>query len=190
MTDLVQAIDLAQQANEKRIAAEINPPKPKLDDAESLLLLRHFAGFCKQRGVKFCPARPATVAAFIRSEAAIGVPPATLFAAMLAIEALHDTQNEANPVACAAPRAELTRIREETETAPEDRAKLVQALDVRAPDSWNKSEKLLFNDLPVEAKEIIYRRDRQQCLVVRRAQNEASDLRKSLQQKEIENAKV
>jgi hypothetical protein len=193
LTNLVTAIDLAQRANEERIAAEISPPKPKLDDTESLLLLRHFAGFCKQRGVKFCPARPATVAAFIRSEAAIGVPPARLFAAMLAIEALHDTQNEANPVACAAPRAELTRVVEADETTSEDRAKLAQVLDVRPPESWSASERLFFNDLPVEVKEVIYRRDQQQRLAVRRSQNEAAELRhklKSLQQKEMENAEV
>lgn len=195
MTDLVQAIDLAQQACEKRIAAEIPPTKPELD-SEGLMHLRHYAAWSKQRGVRFCPSKPSTIAAFIRSEAAIGVPPAKLFAAMLAIEAMHDSANEANPVACAAPGAELIRIidaekkedmtSEDRAKLAQDRTKLAQVLDVRPPLSWSKKEALLFNDLAAEVKEVIFRRDRQQRIVLRRAQNEAADLRyklKSLQPK-------
>jgi hypothetical protein len=189
---LVDAIQLAQEKNESALAQSIPPVKPELD-SEGLMLLRHYAAWTQQRGVRFCPSKPATVAAFIRSEAAIGVPPAKLFAAMLAIESMHNSANEANPVACAAPRAELMRIMDATDKKDitvESQAQLAKVLDVRAPNSWSKSERLLFDDLPPAVKGVIFRRDEQQRRAVRHAQNEAATLRQSLQQKESNNGKI
>jgi hypothetical protein len=192
---LVDAISLAQDRNAAKLAAEIPPAKPELD-SEGLMHLRHYAAWCKQRGVRFCPSKPSTIAAFIRSEAANHVPPATLFAAMLAVEALHDSQNEPNPVACAAPRAELMRIMDamdKKDITIEGQAQLAKVLDVRPPESWSKSERLLFDDLPPAVKGVIFRRDEQQRRAVRHAQNEAAELRhklKSYSKKEIENAEI
>jgi hypothetical protein len=179
---LTTAIQLAQEKNESVLAQSIPPAKPELD-SEGLMHLRHYAAWCKQRGVRFCPSKPSTIAAFIRSEAANAVPPAKLFAAMLAIEAMHDSQNESNPVACAAPRAELMRIMDATDKKDitiEGQAQLAKVLDVRAPESWNKSERLLFDDLPPAVKGVISRRDEQQRRAVRHAQNEAAQLRHEL----------
>jgi hypothetical protein len=52
---LVDAISLAQDRNAEQLAKEINPPKPKLDDTEALLILRQFAEWCRSRGVKWFP---------------------------------------------------------------------------------------------------------------------------------------
>src|SRR5262245_27049960 len=107
---LQEAIDRAQANNEQKLASRVPSPKQELD-SEALLLLRHFAEWARARGVKFCPAAPASVAAFVRSEAAAGVPPERILPALRAIEAMHDNSGGlANPIATAPVRAELQRI--------------------------------------------------------------------------------
>jgi hypothetical protein len=160
MTNLVTAIDLAQAANEKRIAAEINAPKHKLDDSEALAILRSFAGWCSSRGVKWLPATPATCAAWIRFQDA-SVPVETIEKAIGAIEAVHDQHGYANPIATAAVRAELGRI-----------------LKLEAPRSWPKADRLKFNSLPIEVRAVIERRASQDSLALRRLQNRVAELRK------------
>jgi hypothetical protein len=156
---LAQQIERAQQANEAKLLAEVDPPRFNLD-TELLLHLRHFKAFCQQHGVKDCPARPATVAAFVRGAAA-GVQPERILEGLQAIELLHDNAGLANPIASAAVRCELGRI-----------------FQIEAPRSWKKSDGLLFNGLPIEVRAVIARRARQDELTLRRLQNEVANLRK------------
>jgi len=86
LSDIVTAIDFAQQENEKKLAAEINPPKQKLDDAEALAILKSFAGWCQSRGVKWLPAMPATCASWIRYQDANRIKSETILKAIRAIE--------------------------------------------------------------------------------------------------------
>jgi len=158
---LAQQIERAQQANEAKIAASVSAPKFNLD-TEVLLHLRHFKAFCQQHGVRHCPARPATVAAFIKNEAAAGVSPERIEEGLRAIELAHTNQNLANPVACPAPRAELQKL-----------------IGTEAPRSWKKSEGHLFASLPPEVRAIVSRRARQDEIALRKLQNEVSALRKS-----------
>jgi hypothetical protein len=162
MTNLVTAIEMAQESNERKLSADIEAPKQEID-SEGLLLLRHFAAFTKQRGVRFCPCKPATVAAFIRSEAALGVPPERILATLAAITAVHNQAAEANPVACAMPQAELGRI-----------------LEIKPPRSWSKKlgEDLIFNTLPVDVQYIVKRHADLSSLELRHLQNRVADISK------------
>jgi hypothetical protein len=160
LTNLVTAIQLAQEKNETALAQTSASFKTEID-SEGLIHLRHFGGWCRQRGVRICPAKPATIAAFIRSEAAIGVPQDRMLAALHAIEQMHDQASEANPVACSMPRAELARM-----------------LKVDAPRSWPKAERPLFYDLPPEVQAIVSRREEQNSTSLRRLQNKVAELAK------------
>ena len=67
MANLAQAIAEAHSRNEQTLAARIAAPKPQLD-SDALVCVRRFADWCCSKGVPFCPAQPATVAAYIRFE--------------------------------------------------------------------------------------------------------------------------
>jgi hypothetical protein len=118
---LVDAISLAQDRNAEQLAKEINPPKPKLDDTEALLILRQFAEWCRSRGVKWLPAAPAACAAWMHFQHVNHIAPETIVKAIEAIQIAHDQHGFANPIATAAVRAELGRI-----------------LDIKPPRTWKK----------------------------------------------------
>jgi hypothetical protein len=161
LTNLVTAIDLAQQANEKRIAAEINAPKHKIDDTEALLILRDFAEWCRSRGVKWLPATPATCAAWVHFQHVDHIAPETIVKAIEAIQIAHDQHGFANPIATAAVRAELGRI-----------------LDIKPPRTWKKEEHLVFNGLPIEVCDVIKRHADLDSLTLRRLQNRVAEISK------------
>jgi hypothetical protein len=165
--NLAESIRVAHAKNEARIAAEVATPKSEFD-TEAQLHIRHFAEFCKSRGVPGLPARPATCAMFVRAEHGSGVPAEHIVSALNAIEAIHSDHNLANPIATVAVRTELGRI-----------------LNLDAPRSWPKADRPLFNSLPIEVRAVIERRAEQDSKVLRRLQNEASELRKH--RKEIDN---
>jgi hypothetical protein len=159
---LVEQIQTAQENNEQRIAAQIRPAVPKYYlDSEALLCLRHWASYCKNVGVKFCPAMPSSVAAFIRTEAANGVPAERIMATLDAIQKLHDNEAMPNPVSCAAPRNELLRI-----------------LTPEPPRSWNKTEKLSWPLLPPEIQAALGRMEHEREKVIRNYLNQMAACRK------------
>src|SRR5262249_8856878 len=135
--NLVQQIQAAQEKNEQKLAAELNPPKVELESDE-LVLIRRFADFCKARGVGFLPAAPATVALFLRTENQGGADYKRIFATAQAIERLHDRAMLPNPVATFAVRNELGRL-----------------YHLDAPRSWPKADRPLFNSLPIEVRAVI-----------------------------------
>jgi len=160
LANLAEEIAKAQAKNEGRIAAEIAPPKPALE-TDALICARRFADWCKSKGVPFCPAAPATVAAFIRYENKNGADFQRIFDTVQAIEAMHDAGALANPCATLAVRHELGVL-----------------YHIDAPRSWPKADRPLFNCLPIEVRAVIERRAEQDTKVLRRLQNEAAAIRK------------
>jgi hypothetical protein len=156
---LVQQLERSYRANEQRIATEIGIRQQEIS-TEAALLLRHFSAWCKARGVRHLPCASTSVAAFVRSEAAAGVSPTQIIEVAHLIEALHDNQGAANPVATAVVRYELGKI-----------------LKIEAPRSWRKIEKPAFYSLPIEIRATVERRERENEKALRRVQNDLALLK-------------
>jgi hypothetical protein len=165
---LAQQIELAQRANERKIATSVPLPQQEIS-TEAALLLKHFAAWCKSRGIKALPCAPTSVAAFIKSESDSGVRPQQIIEVVHLIEALHDNQGLANPVATAVVRCELGKL-----------------LKIEAPRSWRKTEWPLFYSLPIEVRAVIERRQRENDNALRRVQQDSALLK---QQKGTDNDK-
>jgi hypothetical protein len=174
--NLAEQIARAHANNEARIAAEIETPKPHLE-SNALVCARRFSDWCRStKGVPFCPAQPATVAAYIRHENKEGANFQRIFETVRAIEQMHDAAGVSNPCASMAVRHVLGTL-----------------YHIDAPRSWPKADRPLFNSLPIEVRFVIERRAEQDSLATRRALNEAGELRRKLkafEQKEIQNGQV
>jgi hypothetical protein len=152
---LAEAIAQAHERNEAALAAKVAVPRQELDDA-TRQLLGTFAKFCSENGVPNCPAKPNTVALFIRS-----LPEANVLPTCEAIQACHDYYGLASPIASASVRAELERT-----------------LKIVPPRSWPRAEQLAFSQLPVEIRAVIARREIQRETELRRCQNLAAEAKK------------
>ena len=106
------------------------------------------------------PAHPASVAAFAQWQKDLGVPREKISAALSAIEALHNAASVGNPIATPIVRTATS------------------ASTIEPPRSWAKDEKQLFTELPVEIQAVVARREQDRETVLRRAQNEAGELRR------------
>jgi hypothetical protein len=141
--------------------AKCFPPAPHdlTDDSKVLGFIR----FCEERGVRFAPARVETVASFIVWQRDLGVPIERTVEVLTGIERLHDAGQLANPV--------QTRL---------VRSLLVGTDEIKPPRSWRKEEQQMFATLPEPIKAVIARRENERETVLRRTQNEAAALRKSV----------
>ena len=160
---LVFGIAETHKKNEQAVAKSIAAPPIELESDE-LVLVRRFADFCKAKGVPFLPAAPATVALFLRTENLGGANYKRIFATAQAIERLHDRAMLSNPVATFVVRDELARLYE-----------------INPPRSWAKVHRPLFVSLPIECRHVVDHYADLASKAVRRAQNEAAELRQQLQ---------
>ena len=81
---------LEWEANERKLAGTL-PPTAKIElDSNCRDRLAIFVNYCKTLGVRHCPARPATCAAFAAAEAANGRDAQGICSLLAAIGALHD----------------------------------------------------------------------------------------------------
>ena len=165
LADLIQQAKLKELAqNEVRLARQLAAPAAELD-VETRRQLVQFVQWTADMGVRYCPAAPTTVGAFIIAQSASGITEKVILTQIAAIEQMHDSVGMPSPVATTAARFALQQV-------------------VRAepPRSWTKPEKLLWAQLPPEIRAVIRRRDADQEREMRRAQNEAGDLRAELRQ--------
>ena len=123
-----------------------------------------FSEWAVAKQVRKCPAKPATVAAFILEHNALGVPPQQTIAILKAIEEQHDYHNLSNPTTTQVVRAAINQI-----------------IKVEPPRSWNKEEKAEWALLPPAVREAITRRESEREVALRRAQNKLADERKRLE---------
>jgi hypothetical protein len=160
---LQDALSSAYRVNEQKLSARIAAGPAEFTD-EARRLLSNYVSWCKVRGVRHAPALPSTVALWVKSEHEAGVRPEIIVATLEAIDAIHGHSNLATPVPTPIVRAELQRV-----------------LQIDAPRSWPKADKLKFMMLPVDIRETVARRARQDELAVRRAQTELAELKQKLQ---------
>jgi hypothetical protein len=133
----------AWDQGERELAATIAAPEVELS-ADLRSRLDPFFKYAESKSVRRLPARPATVACWVRFQAGLGVPDEQILAALTAIEAAHDRHSLANPVRTAIVRAEVDRLAK-----------------VTPPRSWPKAEKAMFALLPPDIKRIIALRQEQ-----------------------------
>ena len=162
--DIALEIERAKDKTEQALAAQINAilPAPEELDEHTVALLNPFVEWCAATGVRHLPCRPTTVAVYVLHQASLGAPPGRIVSTMSAIEALHNLYQCANPVATSSARFALEQV---IKGGP-------------APRSWTKDEKALWATLPPEVRSVIQRRDADQEKSMRKAQNEAADLRR------------
>jgi hypothetical protein len=167
MADVLSEIDRQKKAeaaaafnkNETAMAKRLALPQPEPITEQEWARLRPWVKFCELNGVRHCPARPTTIAAFIAEREYRFEPVETL----QAIARFHDFYGLANPVTTNAVRAVLEPL-----------------INVGAPRSWPKADREMFLHLPPEAREIIARREQDREQWLRRTQNELAEQRKKL----------
>jgi acetolactate synthase regulatory subunit len=153
------------ERNEQALAACFPAPAINLTENAQAKLVP-FVQWCRERGVRACPAQPTTVAAFIRWNIDLGVATDKILDTLEAIEALHNGANAANPVA--------------TQVVGDLLSGLIK---VDAPRSWTADEKGRFNLLPPHIKRALARREQDREGHLRRRQNElAEEIKKAKRQ--------
>ena len=167
LTDAIQAAKQREQiqkwdAGDAEVAAElpIKPSRPVLS-ADVVERFNRFSAFAASKSARKLPARPTTVAAFILDQNNLGVPVERIVSVLNAVQEVHDAHSLASPVACRITRAALELV---VKTEP--------------PRGWTKAEKADWALLPPDIRSIVSRRMRETEIALRRAQNEAAELRK------------
>jgi len=155
-----EALDRGEADVLAQIATQL--PQPEFLDDATRADLQPFLNWTSQLNVRYAPAKPHVIAAYVLHEAATGASTADILRRVNAISALHDRHNLADPVSTAAARHALG-----------------QAIPSEPPRSWKKAEKAAFVQLPPEIKTAIYRRDHEREIEVRRLQNELAELKKA-----------
>lgn len=152
MTALATTIDLAKRREEaarwdrgeQEVATQLQLPAPPDLDEETRQALQPFIAFSTRASVRYCPAKPMTVAAYVLEQAATGASTEKLLQSLDAIGRLHDRHSLANPCATWAARQALESV---TGFDP--------------PRSWKAEEKEAFLTLPAEIKAVVSRREQQ-----------------------------
>jgi hypothetical protein len=127
-----------------------------------LAALSAFSNWCDAKGVRFLPARPATVAQFVLENACLGIDAVSEVVDHIAD--MHEAAGLANPVATWIVAEAMDRVSSDTET----------------PRSWPKEHKWRFAQLPCVLRRYLVRHEVQREKTVRRAQNEAAVARQQL----------
>ena len=167
---LAQQLDTIAGAREfaEKYFGPLTDPEHKRRAASRL---EPFTLWCAAKGVPALPARSTTVAAWIISETDRGVDEKQIRGTLSEIELAHEVLG-LNPVATFWVRFALSKM----------------SGAIEAPRSWNKSEKAMFTGLPFEAQQVIARREQDRETTLRRAQNEAAELRRLKVEAEIKSA--
>ena len=120
-----------------------------------------FGKWCVVRGVRSLPAAPAHVAAFLAENSGLSKSVKQIWEMVREISHAHVSNGYADPTAGSAVGDMINSI-----------------AMIPAPRSWSKDEKLRFKDLPYDLQLIVNRREADREREIRRAQNEAAELRK------------
>lgn len=120
-----------------------------------------FAKWCELNGLSACPAAPAAVARFVADCAALGIE--RLWPAVHDISKLHAGLGLADPTLGEVVADAIDRV---ARVAP--------------PRSWPDDRKLRFKALPYDLQLYIATHEAQREKAIRRAQNEAADVRQKL----------
>jgi hypothetical protein len=140
--------------------------KPAPFGADASAKLVWFGSLCAKNGVRYFPASPTAVAAFVLAMLELREPGARIAEVLDVIAQAHDAAMLPNPVATGIVRAALSRI--SAEEANE------------GPRRWSQREKAEYWTLPPSVREVITRRDRERERTIAIALQEAAELKRQL----------
>jgi hypothetical protein len=160
--ELAARLDQGEAEVLAKVAEQL--PEPPGLDSETREHLAPFLQWTTEKSCRYAPAKSFVVAAFVIDQASTGASTGAILARVNAISILHDRHSLADPTATTVVRAVLADV----VAAP------------APPRSWTKSEKQMFTGLPVAAQSVIARREADRETQMRRAQNEAGELRNAL----------
>ena len=174
--ELAKAREQAQtwDRNEATLTAQLAPqlpPPPELDNE----IRRHLAPFITWAtavGVRYCPAKPTVVAAYVFAASAISTSEDIVLAQVEAISILHDHYQLPDPTCTTAARFALDHATVKTEP----------------PRSWKKEEKVVFLRLPADIRAVVSRRDREAEVALRRKQNELAEAIRTVELRQSDGA--
>jgi hypothetical protein len=159
LADAISAINTRElESNEQAIASCFPRPPELPPDAQQHLT--PFLEWCAVQKVRALPCRPTSLAAYLQWERDRHTPKEKISATVAAIEQLHNAANWGNP--CASPIVRITTA----------------ASTIEAPRSWPAADKLRWPELPIEIQAVVARREKNRETELRRAQNEAGELRR------------
>jgi hypothetical protein len=159
LADAIATINTRElESNEQAIASCF--PRPAALPPEAQQHLAPFLEWCAAQKVRALPCRPTSLAAYLQWEKDRHTPKEKISATVAAIEAMHTAANWGNPIA-----SPVVRI-------------VTAASTISAPRSWTREEQALFTELPIEIQAVVARREKDRETVLRRAQNEAGELRR------------
>lgn len=149
-------------AREQALATEVHRALsyvPLPIDQTTLERARPFLAYCAGQGVSYLPARCETVAAFLLSR--LDMPPTldSVCDTLDAITAAHDAYSLPSPV-----------------KSPVVEAALERWPQIRAPQSWRATDKLLFASLPRGVQHVVARRETERDREVRRLQSRMAEI--------------
>jgi hypothetical protein len=137
----------------EHVAEVLGPPPPDTHRPE------RFMKFCEELGVPWRPASPAVLAKFVLQHTKTG----RLIEEIRSISAAHSSSNLPDPAATYWVSKALCRL-----------------MKIEPPRSWPKAEQAVFLSLPADLQQYLIPREAERDRTVRRAQNEAAELRKQL----------
>ena len=174
LRDQIAAFERNESILRDEIVATLGTERPLGNEARNLAA--PFVRWCNERGARYCPSKPATVAAFVLTEK---MDADHLLRCLEAVAATHNEHRLANPVATAIVARALERV-----------------ITVEPPRSWPKDDKAAFLLLPADIQSIIARRERERDRWLRHAQTDAAKKRqpdaaeKNVETKGTENAEA
>ena len=145
--------------NENLLASQWQGQLPASSDPTGGMI-GPFIAFCNERKVRYCPATPFTVAAYVEGLKGLGI--GGIPDLLQAVAELHDQCAHSNPVSTHPVRLALEEL----------------ATNTQAPRSWLKEEKQLSWPLPADVRIAIARRDQQRERELRRMQNELAETKR------------
>ena len=147
----IAAWDRNEAALASQLATTLPLPNKVELDGDTLKHVQIFIAYCASKGVRHCPAKPTTVAAFVVSN---GENQERLLTLLASITRLHFLHSIGDPVGTAIVQKALEQV-----------------VQIEPPRSWNKGERAQFLTLPVGVRAAIARRETQRELEIRRMQN-------------------
>jgi hypothetical protein len=162
--NLAELLEKQVSFNEQRVAESLSLPAQDIPE-ETRAHFRAFEAWSIARGVRYFPAAPATVAAYLKDQ-----PDQSCLAIADAINDFHSILGLASPVPSFAVRAILAE----------------KALGMEHPRSWTPEDRQLLAVVDKPLREVLIQRERERDKGLRLAQNKLSEQRKQFEQLQLQ----